>query len=274
MSEQPPRFFENKVAVVIGGASGIGAALCRLLAQEGARVIVADLDFPRAKELARELGGPAKAFEVDIATGESVRALIENSVAGQGAIHLLINSAGVLVQGDAEDLTDADWSRVLHVNMHGAVTATMAAYRVMVDQGFGHIVNISSLSGLNPPPFSLPYVTSKYAVVGLSIALRAEAKPHGVKVSVVCPGNVATPMISALAHQPSRLTPTISSQHAAKEILRGIRLNRPVIVFPAYARVFWLLERIAPWLSSALRGLIVTKAVRRNAAAKPAKPLS
>ena len=274
MSEQPPGFFENKVAVVIGGASGIGAALCRLLAEEGARVTVADLDFPRAKVLARELGGPAEAFEVDIATGESVRALIENSVAGQGAIHLLINSAGVVVQGDAKDLTDADWSRVLNINMHGAATATMAAYRVMVNQGFGHIVNISSLSGLNPPPFSLPYVTSKYAVVGLSIALRAEAKPHGVKVSVACPGNVATPMISALPHQPSRLTPTISAQHAAKEILRGIRLNRPVIVFPAYARVFWLLERIAPWLSSVLRSLIVTKAIRRNAAAKPAKPLS
>jgi NAD(P)-dependent dehydrogenase (short-subunit alcohol dehydrogenase family) len=266
MSQQPAatRFFENKVAVVIGGASGIGAALCRLLAQARAKVIVADLDLQRAKELARELGEPAEAFEVDVTTRESVQSLIENSMSGQRALDFLINSAGVLVQGDASDFTDADWSRVLNINMHGAATATMAAYRVMVNQGFGHIVNIASLSGLNPPPFSLPYVASKYAVVGLCIALRAEAKPHGVKVSVVCPGNVSTPMISALPHQPSRLTPTISSQHAARKILRGIQLNRPVIVFPAYARVFWLLERMAPWLSAALRSSIVAAARRKR----------
>ncbi len=268
MGGHQPKHFEDKMAVVIGGASGIGAALCRLLSKERARVVVADLDFPRAEALARELGGPAEAFKVDITNRESVEALIAHSLA-QGAIHLLINSAGILVQGEAQDLTETDWSRVLSINMHGAITATMSAYRVMVKQGFGHIVNMASLSGLNPPPFHLPYVTSKYAVVGLSIALRAEAKPHGVKVSVVCPGNVATPMISALPHRPSRLTPTISPEFAAVEILRGVRLNRPVIVFPAYARVFWLLERNTPWLSSVLRGLIVTKA-GRSKASKPA----
>jgi NAD(P)-dependent dehydrogenase (short-subunit alcohol dehydrogenase family) len=259
MGEHRSGFFENKVAIVIGGASGIGAAVCRLLAKERAIVVVADLDFPRARDLARELGGTAEAFEVDIADSGSVQSLIEKCAASRGAIHLLINSAGVLVQGKAQTFTDAGWSRVLDINLRGAATATMAAYRVMLAQGFGHIVNIASLGALNPPPFSLPYVTSKYGVVGLSIALRAEARPHGVKVSVACPGNVDTPMLSAVPKQPSRLTPKISPSHAAREILRGIRRNRPVIAFPLYARLFWLLERLAPWLSSLLRSLIVRK---------------
>jgi NAD(P)-dependent dehydrogenase (short-subunit alcohol dehydrogenase family) len=235
-----------------------------LLTEERATVIIADMNILRAQKLAEELGRPAEAREVDITSPESVNTLIQNCVAGYGAIHLLINSAGVMVQGDAQDFTNAEWSSVLSVNLQGSVTATMAAYRVMANQGFGHIVNLASLSGLNAPPFFLPYVTSKYAVVGLSIALRAEAEPHGVKVSVVCPGNVATPMISAALHKPSRLTPTISPQRAAQEILHGIRLNRSIIVFPAYARMFWHLERAAPWLSSLLRGLIV-----KNASVQP-----
>jgi NAD(P)-dependent dehydrogenase (short-subunit alcohol dehydrogenase family) len=264
-------FFADKVAIVIGGASEIGAALCRLLAEERAQVIVADLDLPRAQELARELGDRARAREVNVTIPESVQALIENCVA-DGPIHLLIDSAGVMAQGDAQDFTSAEWSKVLNINLQGSITATMAAYRVMARQGFGHIVNIASLGGLNAPPFFLPYVTSKYAVVGMSIALRAEARPNGVKVSVVCPGNVATPMMSALPHKPSWLTPTVTPQRAAREILHGIRLNQPVIVFPAYARAFWHLERTAPWLSSRLRRSIV-KSATVQVTATPALPM-
>jgi NAD(P)-dependent dehydrogenase (short-subunit alcohol dehydrogenase family) len=231
-----------------------------LLTEERATVIIADMNLPRAQKLAEELGRPAEAREVEITSPESVNTLIQNCLAGYGAIHLLINSAGIMVHGDAQDFSNAEWSSVLNVNLQGSVTATMAAYRVMAKQGFGHIVNLASLSGLNAPPFFLPYVTSKYAVVGMSIALRAEAEPHGVKVSVVCPGNVATPLTSAALHRPSRLTPTVSPQRAAREILHGICLNKSIIVFPAYARMFWRLERAAPWLSSMLRGLIVKNA--------------
>jgi NAD(P)-dependent dehydrogenase (short-subunit alcohol dehydrogenase family) len=273
MDDRMKRNFQDKVVVVIGGASGIGAALCRLLAEEHATIIVADLNLPRAQELARELGKSASAFEVNTVVAESVHALIASCLAVHGAIHLLINSAGVLTQGAAEDFTDAEWSRVLNINLRGTVTTTMAAYRLMLDQGFGQIVNIASLSGLNGNPFSLPYVTSKCGVVGLSIALRAEAQAHGVEVSVVCPGNVATPMISAVACKPSRLTPTISVQRAAAEILRGIRCNRSVIVFPAYARILWRIERFAPWLSAMLRNVIVAKANRRVADDNGNKPV-
>jgi NAD(P)-dependent dehydrogenase (short-subunit alcohol dehydrogenase family) len=259
MRRRPTGFFENKVSVVIGGGSGIGAAVCRLLVEDGARVVVADRDFDRAKNLTVELGGCARACEVDITCEESVQAFIQDTVAAEGGIDLLVNSAGVLARGDARDFTNSDWSSVLNINLNGAITATMAAYRVMAGQGFGHIVNVASLSGLNAPPFFLPYVTSKYAVVGFSLALRAEAKSHGVNVSVVCPGNVDTPMISALSQQLSRATPAISPARAAEEILRGIRLNKQMIVFPGYARLFWFLERNAPWLSSALRDLSVAK---------------
>lgn len=209
-------FFKSKVAVVIGGASGIGAALCRLLAERGAAVIVADLDLVHAKELAHKLGGPARAREVNVTIPESVQTLIKNCIA-ERPIDLLIDSAGILAQGDAKDFTSDKWFNVLNINLLGSITATMAAYRVMAHQGYGHIVNIASLSGLNAPPFFLPYVTSKYAVIGMSIALRAEARPNGVKGSVVCPGNVDTPLISSVPRKPSWLTPTITPQRAARE---------------------------------------------------------
>lgn len=253
----------GKVVVVIGGASGIGAALCRLLAAQHAKVIIADVALPAALQLAQQLG--AAAHSVDVRSPDSVETLIEDVVAKHGVIHFLINSAGVLVQGNAEDFNQEEWTRVLNINAQGAVVAAMSAYRRMVRQGFGHIINISSVSGLNATPLCLPYVTSKYAVVGLSLGLRAEAKAHGIHVSVVCPGNVATPMVSAMARKPFFLTPIISPEYAAQQVLHGILRNRPIIVFPTYALVFWWLERIMPWLSSILRDIIVKKAIRRSA---------
>ena len=251
---------DRKVIAVIGGASGIGAALCRLFASQRAHLIIADSAFAAAQQLANEL--QAEALFVDVSSRESVEAMMQTIVVKHGVIDLVINSAGVLAHGRAEEIADEEWTRVFNVNARGAVLATMSAYRAMSHQGFGHIVNVASLSGLSPVPFFLPYVTTKYAVIGLSLALRSEAAAHGVKVSVVCPGNVATPMLSPLDQGRSWLTATVTAEYAALQIVRGIRRNRPVIVFPSYAIVLWWLERLTPWLSSLLRGFVVSRAKR------------
>jgi NAD(P)-dependent dehydrogenase (short-subunit alcohol dehydrogenase family) len=254
----------KKVAVIVGGASGVGAALCRLLASQHAHVIIADSALIDAQHLAKELS--AEAMFVDVSSRESVEEMMRSIVGNHRRIDILVNSAATLVNGSASEFTDEEWDRVIKVNTFGTVFSTMSVYRQMVSQGSGHIVNIASLSGLNPQPFFLPYVTSKCAVIGLSLALRAEAAPLGVKVSVVCPGNVATPMLARLNLEPKRswLMPTITAEYAARRIMRGAHRNRAVIVFPMYALVLWWLERFVPWLSSALRSAIVRRALARK----------
>jgi NAD(P)-dependent dehydrogenase (short-subunit alcohol dehydrogenase family) len=257
------------IILVAGGASGIGEALCRLfaLAKPPAQVIVADVNILRAQELASEIGGDA--ILVDLSDPESVEKMVSQCVERYAGIDLFINSAGVLARGSAETFTAEGWDRTLNLNLRGAVLATVAVYRQMMKQRSGHIVNIASLSGLNAPPFCLPYVTSKYGLVGFSHALRSEAKQYGIKVSVVCPGNVATPMIAPFMDSLSKLTPSISPETAARAIIRGVQSNSATIVFPAYARVMWLIERWTPWLSAWLRDYISAKSLQGNRQSQP-----
>jgi NAD(P)-dependent dehydrogenase (short-subunit alcohol dehydrogenase family) len=246
-----------QVALVTGGASGIGEALCRALASESVQVIVADINGTAAEKLAREIGGSAIA--VDLPDVLSTEDMIRTCLARYSRIDVFINCAGILARGAAETFAPEDWDRSLNVNLRGAVLASLAVYRQMLVQGSGHIVNVASLSGLNATPFCLPYVTTKYGLVGFCLALRSEARRFGIRVSVVCPGNVATPMIAAHSSTLSRATPPATPEAAARAILRGIRSNSATIVFPAYARAIWLLERWSPRLSGWFRNYIASK---------------
>ena len=162
--------------------------------------------------------------------------------------------------GEVRDLVLADWRRLVDVNLWGVVHGVAAAYAAMARQGSGHIVNIASAAGLMGYPMMTPYVTTKFAVVGLSINLRAEGEALGVKVSVVCPGLVDTPIHRSapfvradrepyLARLPFRF---VDVGEAARLILRGVARNRAVIVFPLYARVCWWLYRLNPRLIAPL----------------------
>jgi NAD(P)-dependent dehydrogenase (short-subunit alcohol dehydrogenase family) len=248
---------QSQVVLIAGGASGIGEALCRELASQSSQVIIADLNGSAADKLAREIG--AFAIAADLADDLSTAEMIGACLGRYSRIDVFINCAGILARGAAETFTPEDWDRSLDLNLRGAVLASLAIYRQMLKQGSGHIVNIASLSGLNAAPFCLPYVTTKYGLVGFSHALRSEARRFGIRVSVVCPGNVATPMIAAHISSLSKATPPIPPEAAARAILRGIRSNRDTIVFPAYARVMWLLERWVPWLSGWFRNYIASK---------------
>ncbi len=253
---------QHKVAIVTGGASGIGRALCHALAARGTMVIVADINAEGAKGVAaaiRQRGGQAAAHTVDVADADSVKQLVQHTLAMHRRLDYLFNNAGIAVTADTRDLRLEHWQRVMAVNLWGVIYGVQAAYPVMVQQGHGHIVNTASLAGLLPYPTNLPYATTKHAVVGLSLSLRAEAADLGVKVSVICPGWVqsgiyaASPTLNVRSEQVQAALPfkLMQADTAAQRILAGVARNQPVIVFPLYARVLWWAYRMrATWLNA------------------------
>jgi NAD(P)-dependent dehydrogenase (short-subunit alcohol dehydrogenase family) len=256
--------FQNSVAIVTGGGMGLGQALCEELARHGARVIIADIDGDAANRVAGRLqqnGAQAQAVQVDVAQEADVARLIEHTVAAFGHLDFLFNNAGIAIGGDARDLSVEQWRRVLDVNLLGEVYGTLYAYQVMVRQRHGHIVNISSLSGLIPQPGNAPYCTSKHGIVGLSLSLRFEGADLGVKVSAACPGDMKTSIyenmvvvnmlrdeIVRVSRRLHYLMPQQSAQEAARTILRGVVRNQALIVFPAAVQLIWHLYRWVPAL--------------------------
>lgn len=249
--------YRGRVAFVTGAASGIGLALSRRLVAEGARLTMSDRDTARVEREARALG--ARAAPLDVTDRAGVRRAIEATVEAHGRLDYLVNNAGIGVGGEARDLSAEDWDRVLDVNLGGVVNGILAAYPIMARQRSGHIVNVASVAGLVPLPGELSYTTSKWAVVGLSRALRAEAADLGVKVTVVCPGTVATPIYdtspivgfdrdAVLAMWPRGISP----DDCARQLLAGVAKNRAVVVITTHARALRALEKLSTRLVDAL----------------------
>ena len=167
--------FKDSVAIVTGAASGIGRALGQELARRGALVIMADIQRDLLEEAVGSItqaGHKAEAVTLDVTDFQAVKALVENTAARQGRLDYIFNNAGIAVGGEVRDVSIDDWRDVLDVNLFGVVNGVAAAYPLMVDQGYGHIINTASIEGLIPFPGTVSYVASKYAVVGLSNALR------------------------------------------------------------------------------------------------------
>ena len=251
--------FRDKIAIVTGGASGIGRGICELLGRQGANVTVADVNKAGADGVAAGIvktGGDAKAVQLDVTDAGAVEKLIEETASEHGRLDYLFNNAGISVGGEVRDLKPEHWKRVIDVNLMGVINGTLPAYSLMVKQGFGHIVNTASLAGLIPGPMNTPYGTTKHAVVGLSTSLRAEGTDLGVKVSAVCPGFIQTgiwessPAMNvdkekALATIPLKM---MDATKAAEKLLEGVERNRAIITLPFHARFMWWLNRIHPSL--------------------------
>jgi len=276
--------FKQKVAIVTGGGAGIGEAICQEMARQGAQVVVADVNQESAQEVASAItgkGGSARAVKVDMSNEADVRRLVDDTTSIEGRLDYMFNNAGIAIGGDARDLSTDQWRRVLDVDMFGVLYGTLAAYRVMVGQGFGHIVNTSSATGLSPQPGNAPYCMSKHAVVGLSLSLRFEGADLGVKVSVICPGYVRTSIYRNMelanisrerfAAQLSKRKEMEASQ-AAKVILDGVERNQSIIIFPAWVRWAWRLYRFSPGLLDRawLNGIREFRKYRLNAETHPA----
>ena len=254
--------FDGGVALITGAASGIGAALATSLAAKGCTVILADLQIDLAAKVARDIlasGGKAQASELDVADFESVSNLVSEVVERHGKLNYMFNNAGIAIGGEADRYEIADWTRIINVNLLGVVNGVQAAYRVMCDQGFGHIVNTASVAGLLPLPTSVNYATAKHAIVGLSTSLRVAAESHSVRVSVLCPGVVETPMLTggrfgkiadnttveAVSAQMRSRRP-ISPDEFVKRALPQIASNKAIIVVPTFYRIGWWIYRMRP----------------------------
>ncbi|MEU6189507.1 SDR family NAD(P)-dependent oxidoreductase [Nocardia sp. NPDC047038] len=247
--------------MVTGAASGLGAALCRLLAARGVAVVAADIDAAGLVGLAADTAIHTQV--VDVSDDDQMRRLVHGAVAELGRIDFLFNNAGIRVGGAAEHMPLPQWQRLVDVNLWGVVHATRHAYPLMRAQGSGHIVNVASLAGLTPVAPSAAYAMTEHAVVGLSTALRVEAAAAGVRVSLAVPGGVATDIVDSgidlpgySYREPLRRTPIgmTGSERAARHILRGMRKNRPYIVFPHYNRAVVAAHRWCPGLLSRLGG--------------------
>jgi NAD(P)-dependent dehydrogenase (short-subunit alcohol dehydrogenase family) len=266
MPDNAIRTFAGATAIVTGGASGIGRALAEELAKRGCEVVLADLQVELAEEVASRInasGGTAKAVKVDVTDYPAVGGLIQATIKRTGRLDYLFNNAGIVIGGTVDLYGIADWNRVIDVNLCGVINGVQAAYSIMLAQGFGHIVNTASMAGLMPGPGNVVYTTTKHAVVGLSTSLRAEAASRGVRVSVICPGVIRTPILKGggrfgkilgdlspdqeqrMAEIFERFRPMPSNIFAAK-VLNAVARNKAIIIVPSWWKVFWWTHRFFP----------------------------
>jgi NAD(P)-dependent dehydrogenase (short-subunit alcohol dehydrogenase family) len=196
------RDLAGRVAVVTGGASGIGRGMVLAFAEAGMNVVIADVDQAGAESVAREveaLGQECLPQRVDLVKQDQVEALAEKVWSELGGAHLLCNNAGVTTFGMMCDgIPDRDWDWVLAVNLNGVVNGLKAFLPRMRElPGEKHVVNTASIAGIAPGIYVGPYAASKHAVVGLSETLRDEGRGHGISCSVLCPNAVATGIVDA-----------------------------------------------------------------------------
>ena len=190
---------ERKVAIISGGGSGIGEGICRRFAEEGASVVVADIDAAKAEAVAQQLvstGGEAVPFTVDVSLYDQVLALVEFTEKRFGKLDILVTSAGISKFGPPEQLSIDWWRKVIDVNLNGLFYCCHAAAKVMMKQKSGKIINIASLAGLIAIPNNAPYVASKHGVVGLTKALAIDLGAYNINVNCICPQTTLTPLAS------------------------------------------------------------------------------
>ena len=189
---------QGKSVLVTGGGSGLGAALCRTLAEAGADVVAADLREDAAVKVAasvRARRGRCTATRLDVADEQAVAIALEQVVAQCGRLDVLINNAGTDVTLPVDELQADDWQRVLATNLTGPFLLSRQALRYMKPRGAGHIVNIASTAAKRAWPNACAYHASKWGLLGLSHALHAELRPHGIKVTSVIAGGMRTPFL-------------------------------------------------------------------------------
>ena len=182
---------EGKTVLVTGGARGLGAAICRELARDGASLVVADLNLSGAQSVAESLQGKARAVKLDVKAETDVASVLERI----GRFDVLINNAAVDYTLPIDEISVAQWDAVIDVNLRGPFLMSKHAARIMKANGSGHIVNIASTASKRAWPNAAAYHASKWGLLGLSHALHAELRPHRIKVSAVVAGGMRTPFL-------------------------------------------------------------------------------
>ncbi|MGI5131601.1 SDR family oxidoreductase [Pseudonocardia sp. CA-107938] len=267
---------EESVVVVTGASSGIGRATALALAGQGARTVLVarrahELDAVAAE--CEQRGSAALAVPADVTDQEAVERAAAAAVARFGRIDGWVNSAGVTGFAPLLEMPTAEIERILDVNVLGTVHGARAALPVMIEQGSGVLVNLSSLLGVVAPPVAGAYAMSKFAVRGLGVSLREELRMAGVRgvaVSTVLPAAIDTPIYAAAANRTGRRPqpppPVYSVERAARTVVRALRRPRPELVAGGpLGRLFALQHAVTPRLAERMMAIDMRIALRRPA---------
>jgi len=249
------RELTGRVAVITGAAGGIGRATALALADAGMDVALADIDEPGMQAVAKEIearGRRALCVPTDVTQGEALEHLLAQTLAQLGACHLMMNNAGVFQAAPMLAATEAEWRRVLDINVWGVLHGCRVFGRHFAAQGMGQIVNTASAAGLFPMPGMCSYSTTKAAIVLFSNQLRWELAASGVGVTVLCPGVVKTRIFArpgvGLEHvdMDAVTAKSPTPEGLARKVVRAVRRNRPLVKYGADAYVLsWM--RWLPW---------------------------
>lgn len=194
----PEGQFAGKVAIVTGGASGIGREISQQLSGRGCKTIIADRNGPGGAEVAADLmanGFDAVAYEVDVAQFPQVQSAVEKVIADFGTVDILVNCAGLNILARPEDIAIEVWREILSINLDGQWHFCSCVIPEMLRKRSGRIVNIASGAGILGIPTAVHYTAAKHGVVGLTRALALDLGPYGITVNCICPGAVLTPLL-------------------------------------------------------------------------------
>ena len=212
----------DKVALVTGAASGIGEACARKLAQDGATVVIADLNLVNAQKVADDIvanGGKAIAVAMDVTSEEAVNTGVAEIVKQLGGLDVLVSNAGIQIVNRIEDYSFADWKKMLAIHLDGAFLTTKAALRHMyASNRCGAVIYMGSVHSHEASQLKSAYVTAKHGLLGLARVVAKEGGPRGVRANVVCPGFVRTPLVDKQIPEQAK-TLGISPQQVVKDVM-------------------------------------------------------
>lgn len=219
---------EGRVAIVTGGAKGMGRAISERFAQEGARVVVADIDAPEAQATVGAIqaaGGVGLAIACDVTDGAQVRRMVEATMSAYDRLDILVNNAGAVVGAHGKPtnlsaLSEDAWDRVLDLNLKAVFLCSREAVPHMKANGYGRIINMSSLGAVSPPSPHPHYHAAKAGVIGLTLDMAAELGPHNIHVNAIMPGPFRTPFFDTIVES--------KSPEEAEEFFRWIGRQAPL----------------------------------------------
>ncbi len=247
--------FKDKVVIVTGAASGIGRAIINMFANEGAKVVLADINERGIIELEQELkskGVDATAVHTDVTNLEMIKNLINKTIQKHGKIDVMCNNAGIILPGDI-DVTDySSIDKQIYINLYGIIRGTKEVLPIMKKQGYGHIVNTSSLAGIVPEPGSAIYSATKFGIRGFDLAVRLELKNTGVSISTIMPDSTETPQLHYEAtHGGSAMSflgEPQKPENVANGVANAILKNKIEVYVPHSQGIIARIALMFPWL--------------------------
>jgi NAD(P)-dependent dehydrogenase (short-subunit alcohol dehydrogenase family) len=238
------RSLAGQVVVITGGARGIGRATAAALITQGARVAIGDIDASLSERTAEELGSGTIGLPLDVTDSASFSEFLDQVESRLGPLDVLINNAGIMPVGPFVDETDATAARMIDINLHGVIFGSKLALARFLTRDRGHLVNIASSAGKAGIPGGATYCATKYGVVGLSEAIRAEVRRTGIDVSVVMPVGVNTELYSGLP--PARGIKTAEPEDVADAIIEALQTGRFEVYVPKSMNVLFRMQALLP----------------------------